>query len=50
MIGVVDPALKDELVNRAASLFEPTQNASAGGLKELKLNRPAGLPLDDDCA
>jgi hypothetical protein len=50
MIGVIDPARKDELVKRAASAFEPRQNAAAGGLKEFKLNGPAGLLLDDDRA
>ena len=50
MIRVIDPARKDELVKRAASAFEPDQNAAAGGLKELKLNGPNGLLLDDDCA
>jgi len=47
---VIDPGGKDELVERAASAFEPGQNAAAGGLKEFELNRPAGLLLDDDRA
>jgi hypothetical protein len=50
MIGVIDPARKDELVQRAASVLEPGQNAAAGGFKEFKLNEPAGLLLDDDRA
>jgi hypothetical protein len=50
IIGVIDPARKDELARRAASAFEPAQNAAAGRLKKLKLNRPAGLLLDDDRA
>jgi hypothetical protein len=50
VIGVIEPARKDELVKRAASAFEPGQNAAAGGLKEFKLNGPAGLLLDDDRA
>jgi hypothetical protein len=50
MIGVIDAARKDEFLRRAASVFEPGQNATAGGLKEFKLNRPAGLPLNDDRA
>jgi len=50
MIGVIGPARKDELVKRAASAFEPGQNAAAGRLKEFELNRPAGLLLDDDRA
>src|SRR5258708_6201262 len=47
MIGVIDTAREDELVKRAASAFEPGQNAAAGGLKELELNGPAGLLLAD---
>src|SRR5260221_8965847 len=48
MIGVIDTAREDELVKRAASAFEPGQNAAAGGLKELELNRPGGLLLGDE--
>jgi hypothetical protein len=50
MIDVIDPARKDELVQRAASVFEPGQNAAAGGFEEFELNGPAGLLLDDDRA
>jgi hypothetical protein len=50
MIGMIDPARKDELVKRAASAFEPGQNAAAGGLRELELQGPAGLLLNDDRA
>jgi hypothetical protein len=50
MISVIDPAWKDELVQRAASVFEPGQNAAAGGFEEFELNGPAGLLLDDDRA
>jgi len=50
MIGVIDAARKDEVVKRAAAAFEPDQNATAGGLKEFKLNGPAGLLLNDDRA
>jgi hypothetical protein len=50
MIGVIDPARKDELVQCAASVFEPGQNAAAGGFEELELNGPTGLLLDDDGA
>jgi hypothetical protein len=50
MISVVDPTGKDELVERAASVLEPCQNATAGRIEELELNGPAGLLLDDDCA
>jgi hypothetical protein len=48
MIGVIDPARKDELAERAPSALEPGQNAAAARLKELELNGPAGLLLDDD--
>jgi len=50
VIGVIDPARKDEVVERAASTFKPGEHAAAGGLKELELNGPAGLLLDDDRA
>jgi hypothetical protein len=50
MIGVIDAARKDEFVNRAASAFEPDQNATAGGLKEFELNGPGSLLLNDDRA
>ncbi len=50
MIGAINPARKDELVKRAASTFEPGQNAAAGELKQFKLNRAAGLLLNDDRA
>jgi hypothetical protein len=50
MIGVIDPAREDKFFKRTAPAFEPSQNAAAGGLKEFKLNRPAGLLLDDDRA
>jgi hypothetical protein len=50
MIGVIDPARKDEIVKHANSAFEPGQHAAAQCLKEFKLNGPPGLLLDDDCA
>ena len=50
MIGVIDPARKDEIVKRANSAFEPGQHTAARCLKEFKLNGPPGLLLDDDCA
>jgi len=50
MIGVIDPARKDELARRAAAAFWPGENAAASRLEKLKLNRPAGLLLDDDRA
>jgi hypothetical protein len=42
MIGVIDPARKDELVQRAASVFEPGQNAAAGGFEEWDGRSSAG--------
>jgi hypothetical protein len=33
MIGVIDPARKNELVKRASSTFKPGQHAAACGLK-----------------
>lgn len=50
MLRMIDPAREDEVINLAASAFEPRKNAAAGGFKELKLNGPAGLLLDDDRA
>ncbi len=50
VVHVINPARKDELVECAASAFEPSQNAATGGLKELELNGLAGLLLDDDRA
>jgi hypothetical protein len=40
--------LEIRIVERASSAFEPSQDASAGMLEELELNRPAGLLLNDD--
>lgn len=48
MIGMIDPAWKDEVVKRAAAAFEPCPNTAESGFKELELNGPAGLLLDDD--
>jgi hypothetical protein len=45
---MINPARKDEVVERAASAFEPGEDAVAGRLKELELNGPAGLLLNDD--
>lgn len=50
MISVIDPAWKDELIQRAASVFEPGENAAAGRFEEFELNGTAGLLLDDDRA
>jgi hypothetical protein len=50
MIGMIDPAWKDEVVERAAASFEPCQNTAASGFEELELNGSAGLLLNDDRA
>jgi uroporphyrinogen-III synthase len=50
MIGMIDPAWKDEVVERAAAAFETCQNAAASGFEELELNGSAGLLLNDDRA
>jgi hypothetical protein len=50
VIGVIEPARKDELVKRAASAIEPGQNAAASRLNEFELNGPTGFLLDDDRA
>ena len=50
MIGMIDPAWKDEVVERAAAAFEPCQNTGASGFEELELNGSAGLLLNDDRA
>ena len=50
MIGVIEPARKDELVKSPASPLEPRQYAAASRLKEFELNGQAGLLLDDDGA
>ena len=46
--GVVNPARKDEVVERASPAFEPSEEAGAGGLKEFELNGATGLLLNDD--
>ena len=48
MIGVIEPARKDELVKSAAPALEPTQKAAASLLQEFELNGSAGFLLDDD--
>ena len=50
MLGVIDPARKDKVVKGASATFKPSQDAGAGGLQELELDRPTGLLLDDDCS
>jgi hypothetical protein len=46
--GVVAPARKDEIVQRTATTFQPSQDAGSGTVEQLELNRSTGLLLDDD--
>ena len=48
VIGVVNPAREDEVVERTSSAFEPCMDAATGRLEELELNRSTGLLLNDD--
>jgi hypothetical protein len=50
MIGMIDAAWKHIVIQRAFTAFKPSQDTSAGGLKELKLDWSACLLLDDDGA
>jgi hypothetical protein len=48
VIGVFNPTRKEEVVERGSSAFEPSEDAAAGGLRELELNGPACLLLNND--
>jgi len=48
MISMINSARKDKVAERASSMFEPSEDAGAGRLKKLELNRPVGLLLNDD--
>ena len=48
MISLIGPARKGEVIERASSTFKPSEDAATGRLKELELNRPTGLLLNDD--
>jgi hypothetical protein len=48
MIGMINAAWKHIVIQRAFTTFKPSQDTSTGGLKELKLDWPAGLLLDND--
>jgi hypothetical protein len=50
MIGMINSARKDEVVERTSSAFEPSEDAAAGRLKELELNGATGLLLNNDCS
>jgi hypothetical protein len=41
----IDPPRKGKFVESAATPFEPSQDSPTGRLKQLELNRPAGLVL-----
>ncbi len=43
VVGMINPTGKNEIVARAASAFDPGEDAVAGRLKKLKLNGPAAL-------
>jgi hypothetical protein len=36
MIGMINPARKDEVVERTSSAFEPSEDTAAGMFKELE--------------
>jgi hypothetical protein len=48
VIAMIDPARKDEVVERASSAFEPSENAAAGRFQEFELNGPTGLLLNNN--
>ena len=45
LIGLIGPARKGEVIERASSTFKVSENAATGRLKELELNGPTGLRL-----
>lgn len=49
MTGMIGSA-RSELVKRAATKLEPSQNAVTRGFEKFKLDGPACLLLDDDRA
>jgi hypothetical protein len=48
MSGMVAPARKREIGERAAATFQPGTDARAGSFKKLELNGSARLALDDN--
>jgi hypothetical protein len=48
VVGLIDPAREDEIVNRAAPTFKPGQQAGSGRLQHFELHGAAGLLLHDD--
>jgi hypothetical protein len=48
MIGMINPARKDEVVERISSAFKPSEDTAAGRFKELELNGATGLLLNND--
>jgi hypothetical protein len=48
MIGMINSARKDEVVERPSSTFEPSEDTFAGRFKELELNGATGLLLYND--
>jgi hypothetical protein len=49
MDSVVNPARKDEVVERASPAFEPSEDTVADGLREFELNGSPSFLLNDDC-
>ncbi len=47
MSGVVNPARKGKVVERATSTLQPSQDAGASGCEKLELHGSAGLVLHD---
>jgi len=48
VIGMINPTGKDEVIERASSAFDPSEDAAAGVFKKFELNGPAGLLLNND--
>lgn len=49
VIGVIDSAWKDKVVERASAAIEPSEDTAAGGLEEFELDGPTGFLLSNDC-
>jgi hypothetical protein len=49
VIRTINSAWKDEVIKRAASAFEPSEDTGAGRFKNLELNGPTGFLLMVPC-
>jgi hypothetical protein len=47
---MINPTRKDKIVKGTAATFKPSEDASAGRIKQLELNGSAGLPLHHERA